>query len=287
MQHISSSFTTADNLKIHTEAWLPGADAKGVVVLSHGAAEHIGRYAHVAGRFVSEGFAVYGYDHRGHGKSDGKRGYFNSFEKPIDDLEQYLRIIRTTQAGQPLFLFGHSMGSLVVLAYLVRQHQPDIAGLITTGAPLAVDEHVPNIVISAVRTINQIVPDAPLVSLDVTGMSRDPAVLATWTTDPHVNLTLLRVRTTLGILGTVRHIRANLTDLTLPLLCLHGGGDRIVDATGSQILYDGVSSPDKTLKIYPELYHEVVNEPERDMVLNDMVNWLNKHVPHSNRAIGL
>ncbi|MEO1440725.1 MAG: alpha/beta hydrolase, partial [Chloroflexota bacterium] len=79
MKHISSSFTTVDNLRIHTETWLPADDPRAVIVISHGAAEHIGRYAHVAARFVAEGYAVYGYDHRGHGQSDGKRGYFDNF----------------------------------------------------------------------------------------------------------------------------------------------------------------------------------------------------------------
>jgi acylglycerol lipase len=281
MQHVSSSFKTADDLEIHTESWLPKADPRAVVVIVHGAAEHIGRYAHVAGRLTSAGYAVYGYDMRGHGKSDGKRGYFGKFEDPIGDFDRFLSLIQQTQAGLPLYVFAHSMGAVVALAYLLRADHAPLAGMITSGVPLTMDDNVPNLLISAARTINQVAPTAPLVSLDVTGMSRDPAVLATWTTDPHVNLTLLRVRTTLGILGTVRHIRANLADITLPMLVLHGGGDRIVDSSGSEVLYNGISSEDKKLKIYAELYHEVVNEPERDMVLNDIVRWLDSHALES------
>jgi len=277
MKHISSSFNTADGLRLHTETWLPVDDPKAVIVISHGAAEHIGRYAHVAARFVEEGYAVYGYDHRGHGQSDGKRGYFETFAMPVDDFAQYLRLIQTTQNEKRMFVYGHSMGALITLDYLLRDDMLPLAGMMITGVPLAMDENLPNFVISAVRTLNQVAPDAPLVSLDVTGMSRDPAVLASWTTDPYVNLTLLRVRTTLGILGTVRHIRANLADITLPMLIMHGEGDRIVDASGSVILHSGITSEDKMLRLYPELYHELVNEPEREMVLNDMVNWLNNH----------
>ena len=275
MQHLSSSFKTVDNLEIHTESWLPEGDPRAVVVIVHGAAEHIGRYAHVASRLVAGGYAVYGYDMRGHGKSDGKRGYFSKFEEPINDFDQFLRLIQKTQAECPMYIFCHSMGSVVALAYLLQAGRVPLAGVISSGVPLTMDESVPNLLISAARTLNQVAPTAPLVSLDVTGMSRDPAVLATWTTDPHVNLTLLRVRTTLGILGTVRHIRANLADITLPMFIIHGGGDRIVDPSGSKVLYEGISSEDKRLKIYPELYHEVVNEPEREMVLNDLVAWLN------------
>ncbi len=281
MQHVSSSFKTPDDLEIHTESWLPEDDPRAVVVIAHGAAEHIGRYAHVAGRLTRAGYAVYGYDMRGHGKSDGKRGYFRTFEDPISDFDRFLHLIRQTQAGVPLFVFAHSMGAVVALAYVLRADHAPLAGIITSGVPLTMDDNVPNLLISAARTINQVAPTAPLVSLDVTGMSRDPAVLATWTTDPHVNLTLLRVRTTLGILGTVRHIRANLADIDLPMLVLHGGGDRIVDSSGSEVLHNGISSGDKRLKIYPELYHEVVNEPEREMVLNDIVKWLDTHAPKS------
>ncbi len=279
MQHLSSSFTTADGLKLHSEAWLPESESKAVIIIAHGVAEHIGRYAHVAAYWVEHGYAVYGYDHRGHGQSDGKRGYFDSFSHPINDFARYVDLVKTTQVDKPLFLYGHSMGTLIVLAYALRADRPELHGIITTGAPLAIDDNLPNFVISAVRTINQVVPDAPLVSIDVTGMSRDPAVLATWTTDPYVNLTLLRVRTTVGMLGTVRHIRAHLPDIGVPILIMHGEGDRIVDPSGSMQLYDGVSSDDKTIKLYAELYHELVNEPERQMILNDMLNWLDEHTP--------
>lgn len=283
MQHISSSFQTVDNLKIHTEAWLPPHDPRGIVLVAHGVAEHIGRYAHVAAHLVESGYAVYGYDHRGHGQSGGKRSYFENFEQPIDDLAQYIRLVKTTQAGKDIFLYGHSMGSLMTLAYILREDKCDIAGLITTGVPIAVDDNLPNFVISAFRTINQVAPDVPLISLDITGLSRDPAVLATWTADPYVNLSLIRVRTTLGILGTVRYIRAHLSDIRLPLLVMHGGGDRIVDSAGSVTLYEGASSEDKTLKIYPELYHEIINEPEREMVLVDMSIWLDQHTKPARR----
>ena len=273
MQHISSSFQTTDDIKIHTEAWLPVGDPEGVVVISHGVAEHIGRYAHVAAKFVEAGFAVYGCDHRGHGQSGGKRGYFETFENPIDDFARYLRLVMSTQANKRLFIYGHSMGALIALGYILKADVLPVQGMIVTGVPLAVNDNLPNFVISAVRTINHVAPDVPIMSIDVTGMSRDPAVLATWTTDPHVNLTLLRVRTTLGILGTVKHIRAHLSDIMLPMLIMHGEGDRIVDVSGSVDLYKGISSEDKELKLYPELYHELVNEPERDMVIRDMINW--------------
>ncbi len=278
MQHISSSFQSEDCLRIHTEAWLPVADPKAVVVVVHGVSEHVGRYAHVAAALVDHGYAVYGYDHRGHGQSGGKRGYFETFEHLIDDLAHYLKIICTTQAGKPLFLLGHSMGALATLGYTLRTERYPITGAITTSIPLAIDDNLPNFVVAAARTINQVAPEAPLVSLDITGMSRDPAVLATWTADPHVNLTLIPVRAMLGVVGTVRHIRAHFADISVPMLIMHGEGDRIVDMSGSVALFEGISSVDKTLKLYPELYHELVNEPERDMVLRHIITWLDERV---------
>lgn len=277
MQHVSAQFTTPDELKLHTETWLPAQDPRAVVVMLHGMAEHIGRYAHVAAWLVRHGYAVYGYDHRGHGRSGGKRGYFDNFEQPVDDLKAYLKLVRNTQADKPIFLFGHSMGALIALDYIIREADPNIAGMIVTSTPLAGDEGLPNFVISAVRTINQVAPDMPITSLDITGMSRDPAVLAAWTTDPLVNFSFLRVRTTLGLVGTIRYIRSHLADITLPALIMHGEGDRIVHASGSVALYNGLASEDKQLKLYPELYHELVNEPEREMVLGDIVAWLDAH----------
>ncbi len=276
MQHISSNFVTTDNLKIHTEAWLPSGTPRGVVLVVHGIAEHIGRYAHVAAFLVERGFAVYGLDHRGHGQSDGLRGYFDTFEDLINDLSQYLTLVRRVQAGQKLFIFGHSMGALITVAYVLRQPE-DITGLVVSGIPLGIHEQAPAITVPLSRLLNHFVPTMPVTTIDITGMSRDPVVLASWTADPLVNLRFIRVRTTLGIIGIASHIRANLADVTLPILIIHGGADRIANAGGSQILYDGVQSASRTLRIYPELYHELVNEPERDMVLNDIVSWLDAH----------
>lgn len=279
VHHVSSHFHTEDGLKLHIESWLPVQQSKAAVIMLHGAAEHIGRYAHVAAHFAAQGYAVHGYDQRGHGKSEGKRGYFNTFQEPINDFAHYLAFVRGVHAERPIFIFAHSMGALVILAYAITPQATAVNGIMTIGVPLAIDEGMPNLMVSAARALNQFAPETPLVTMDVTGMSRDPAVLATWTADPYNNLTLIRLRTSLGIIGTARHVRVNLADLTAPLLILHGGADRITDPLGSEVLFAGAASADKTLKIYPDLYHELVNEPERIMVLNDMVRWLDHHLP--------
>ena len=278
MQHFSIRHTACNDTMLHAEAWLPTESPTAAILMIHGIAEHIGRYAHVGAFFAEQGYAVFGYDQRGHGKSGGSRCYFENADLPIDDFEQMLAWVQEEVPDKSVFLLGHSMGSIITLMYLLRGQPSDcIAGCILTGTPLHIDKNVPQFVLSAGRVLNHFVPALPLTSVDVTGMSRDPAVLATWTADPLASLTFIRVRTALALVGMARHIRANLADITLPVLILHGGSDRIAAPSGSVELHENIRSTDKKLKLYSDLFHEILNEPERNMILDDVLKWIKKH----------
>src|SRR5690349_10513651 len=148
MQHNTGSFKTADGLNIHTESWLPDGESRAVVLISHGVGEHIGRYAHVAVRLVADGYAVYGLDHRGHGKSGGLRSYYDDLNDPVNDLKIYFDQIKTAQSGKKIFLYGHSLGSLIALLYTLR-YQSELAGLISSSTPLEVESSQPKLLIAA------------------------------------------------------------------------------------------------------------------------------------------
>ena len=276
MQHNSGSFTTADGLNIHTESWLPDSDPRAIVLISHGVGEHIGRYAHVATRLIADGYAVYGLDHRGHGKSDGLRSYFDDLNDPVNDLKVYFDQIKATQPGKKVFLYGHSLGSLIALLFTLR-YQSELAGLISSSTPLEVESSQPKLLIAAAGVLNNVIPKTAITPLPAIYISTDPAEVKAYETDPLVYHGNVRVRVGYQIVQNSRLVKARLSEIKLPLLVFHGGADKICPPAGSETLYRGATSSDKTLKIYPGMYHETHNEVEKSIVLDDIAAWLQAH----------
>lgn len=278
-QHTTGTLQTPDGITLHTESWLPDGPPKAAVLIVHGLAEHIGRYAHVAEYLVARGYAVYGLDHRTHGRSGGEpRVYITDFGRVLDDLKQYFDQVQAAQPGRKIFIYGHSMGSFLATAFTVR-YQSEIAGLISSGSPLHIEDTVPASIIQISNLLKVVAPRLKLVKLDLNSVSRDPAVIAAYNADPLVVNQPVRLGMAAGYQTAVAQLKQNLSQLRLPLLLLHGGADRITPASGSEQLYQAAQSSDKTLKIYPGLYHEIHNEPEQNTVFADIVTWLDDHVP--------
>lgn len=273
MTHAVSSFRTSDGVNIHTVSWLP-EDSKAAVVIVHGLAEHSGRYAHVAARLNAAGCAVYSLDHRGHGRSDGLRAYFEDFDQPVNDLRQYIDdTVSAAQPGRRLFIYGHSLGSLITLVYALR-HGRDLAGLIISGTPLDVESSQPRALIQIGDLLNNLLPKLGIARLDSKGLSHDVAVVQAYDSDPLVYRGAVRVRMAHHIVHVSRMVKAQAAQLTQPLLILHGEADPICPVTGSRTLHDAASASDKTLRIYPGLFHEIHNEPQQADALDDVAAWL-------------
>jgi len=265
-----------ERTSLHTESWLPDADVKAVVLIVHGLGEHIGRYAHVAELLVAHGYAVYGIDHLGHGKSTGLRGHVANIQGLVDDLKTYFDTIRAAQVDKPIFIYGHSMGALIGLAFVLR-FQGDVAGFVSSGTALNSDEGQPTLLLALVRALNRIAPTLPLMKLAAEHISRDPEQVAAYDSDPLNYRGGTRAGTAISIVKACQAARQELSELRLPLFVIHGGADKITPVSGSQLLYDSAASADKTLKIYPDMYHEPHNSPERDTVLADIAAWLDAH----------
>lgn len=276
MQHNTSVFKSSDGLNIHTESWLPDSDPRAVVLISHGVGEHIGRYNHVAARLVADGNAVYGLDHRGHGKSDGVRSYFNDLDEVVSDLRQYFDQVKAANLGKKIFLYGHSLGSLIALLFTLG-YQNELSGLISSGTPLEVEANQPKLLISAGSALNSIIPKAAITPLPTAYLSTDPAEVKAYETDPLVYHGNVRVRVGNQIVEKSRIVKARLAEFTLPMLVFHGAEDKICPPAGSETLYKGASSRDKILKIYPGMCHETHNETNKSMVLGDIATWLLAH----------
>jgi acylglycerol lipase len=271
-----SSFAGAGGVEIYWRAWCPHAEPDGAVVISHGAAEHSGRYAHVAARLTSEGYAVYALDHRGHGRSQGPRALIDRIDNAVADLDRLVGLAASEHAGAPVFLLGHSMGATISLPYAIR-HQQRLAGLILTGA-LAAVELPPAPMQAVARALSAIAPRAPMFGIDASLVSRDPAVVDDYNRDPLVHHGKLPVRTAVEIADAVDSFPEAVGAIGIPTLIMYGTDDRLCPPSGSVMLCERIGSTDKALASYTGLYHEILNEPERDQVLDDLCAWLTARV---------
>jgi alpha-beta hydrolase superfamily lysophospholipase len=277
MKHHEGYFKSIRNTNIYYQYWLPEGEPKAILLVAHGVAEHSGRYMNVVNHFVPAGYAVYGIDHIGHGKSDGTRVCVERFQDYTNTLEKYFDMIRGWQPIKPIFLVGHSMGGLISSAYLL-EHQDEFTGAVLSGPGTKVPDNVSNAVIFAGKILSVVMPRAGIIQLDAEGICRDPAVVDAYVNDPLVYTGKITARLGAEMLKTIQHVTGSAIKIRLPIMIVQGGSDKLVDPSGAQLLYDSVSSEDKTIKIYDGLYHEVFNEPEHLQVLDDVKVWLDSHL---------
>ena len=260
---------------LYRQSWRPEA-VRAVVVLAHGASEHSGRYAWTAGRLAERGYATYALDHRGHGHSEGPRAYIDRMEHAVTDLAQLVELAAEEHPDAPLFLFGHSAGGCISIAYALR-HQDKLDGLVLS-APLAALEAASPAERAAAHVLSIVAPRLGIVGIDSTTVSRDPEVVRDYDADPLNYRGKLPARTVQEFATTVGRFPDEAHGLTLPMLLMHGTGDRLVPIEGTQMVHDRAGSADKTLIAYEGLYHELVNEPERERVVDDIASWLDERI---------
>lgn len=278
MHHLQGHFKGVRNASIFYQAWLPSGAVQAVLLVVHGLGEHCGRYMHVVNHFVPPGYAVYGFDHIGHGQSAGQREVVERFTDYTDTLRLFYELVTGWQPGKPIFLLGHSMGGLIV-AYYLLDHQSDCHGAVFSAPAITSSVGTPPAVIMFIQLLATLVPRLGVRKLvDVHALSRDPQVVAAYVNDPLVFHGKTSSRLVVELLAAMRRVTTEVVKIRLPLIVLQGEADRLVDPQGAQILYDHASSRNKTLKIYPGLYHEVFNEPERGQVLQDVEAWLSARI---------
>ncbi len=261
-------------LQLHARRWLPAGPPRAVVQLVHGVAEHAGRYGHVAEALCARGLALQAFDLRSHGRSNGQpRAHLPDLEAVIADVRAQLDSARAFAAGRPVFLYGHSLGAFLALLTLLR-HPRAADGFVSSATPLDADRTVARPLLWLAALLGRLAPRLPLVPMALEAISRDPEVVFAYREDPLVHAIKMRARTCAVLNAALRRARPRLGELRLPLLVLHGSEDRIAPPSGSQRLYDAAGSTDKTLRVYPGLWHEVHNEPEQAQVLADLGDWL-------------
>ncbi|MFC1908372.1 alpha/beta hydrolase [Chloroflexota bacterium] len=277
MQHIEGKFKVSEGNSLYYQCWMPGKNPTAVLLVVHGLAEHSGRYANIVNYFVARGYAVYGFDQRGHGRSPGQRGYVERFSHFIDDLDAFLVMICGRHQGARVFLVGHSIGGMVATAFAV-DYQDKIDGLILSAPTLKVGVSVSSGLIIVARLLSLLLPKMGLYVIDASAISRDNTVVTSYVNDPLVYRGKIRARLGTELVKTMRMLPRRMSRISLPLLIMHGTADRLSEPQGSKMLYDGINSVNKPLKLYDGFWHEIFNEPGREQVFKDMEVWLAGHI---------
>lgn len=246
------------------------------MVLAHGVSEHSDRYAHVAARLTGAGYAVYALDHRGHGDSGGRRAVIDRMQHAVGDLDVLIATARSKHPQLKLLLLGHSMGGAIALEYAI-QHEERIDGLVLS-APAAALEAASPIELFAGRVLSAFTPGVGVFPVDSSKISRDPDVVRAYDEDPRVFHDKLPARTVSELAGVIQTFPERTPGLHLPLLVMVGTGDEVVPPEASRMVHERASSEDKRLIEYEGLFHEILNEPEQDRVMDDLVAWLDAHV---------
>lgn len=267
-------YPAGDGAELFYRRWLPKAGClRGVVVLVHGVCEHGGRYDALARTLVGGGLAVYAADLRGHGRSPGARIAIRAFDDYLDDQQRLLDLALRAHPGQPLFLLGHSMGGAIVLR-LVQTRAPAVRGIVLSAPSVCVAGSMFRILRHLAWLVSRLFPWLRLVRVGSGNLSRDPAVVQDFRDDPLVYHGKFPARTGAEILAAGPRILDDAGLLRVPLLLLHGTGDRVTDPAGSQRLFDRAAAADKGLRLYPGLYHDLFHEPEYRQITAEVLQWL-------------
>lgn len=278
MDSKSGSIKDKNGLELFWQCWLPER-TKAFILLAHGFGEHSGRYSNVVASLLPAGFGIWAIDHKGHGRSQGRRGYVGAFSDYVLALNQfYGEIVQPARGLLPCFLLGHSMGSIIAMHYAAEYGQ-DLTGCVLSGTGAASPLSEKRLLAAMTAFLSKTLPRGAIkFPLPPEFISRDAEVVAAYKADPLVHSRLsfrLAREMALALKTGVQGIQK----LDIPILIQCGGEDQ--SFIRRHELFDGLAATDKTLKIYPALKHEVYNELEADrrLVLADLSAWLQKRLP--------
>jgi len=277
LKHLEGEFKGLKGLKIYYQAWIPEVP-KAIIQLVHGGFEHSGRYQNVVNELIPEGYAIYANDHRGHGRSEGLRNYVDSFDQFIEDEKTFYDLIKEKHSNLPIFMLGHSLGSFIAI-YFTEKYEHLLNGLILSAPGTSPGQETSGFLKLLAKGFSKIAPKAKFnPRIDAKFLSHDPDVVKNYKSDPLVNADTITARLGYEMVKNFKRLKATISNFKINLLVQCGSEDKLFK--GTEQLDGWFKMKDKTIKIYPGLYHEVYNELEKDrtIVLKDLKEWLNDHI---------
>lgn len=276
MAHRELAWTCKDGARMYGCVWHPEETPKGVVGFVHGMGEHMGRYVHVAEMLNAAGYAVIGFDQRGHGRTEGKRGHAPTYDALLEGVDRLLEEASAGYPGVPAFLLAHSMGGNVALNYLLRK-QPSITGAIVIGPWLKLAFKPPSLQVALGRIIERLYPsytnDRPLKAANLT---TDPEMIQRYLNDPlgHGQIT---AKFFFSMLRAGRWAIENASMLRVPTLIMHATDDRVTSSSASKQFAEQ-AGPQCEWMGWDGFQHELLNELRREEVFEKIRHWLDRRL---------
>jgi alpha-beta hydrolase superfamily lysophospholipase len=276
MNHAEGTLEGYGGTELYYQRWVPEDRPKAALAVVHGYGEHSGRYGNVVDWFVPRGYAVYAFDLRGHGRSQGQRGHVDGWAEMRGDVRAFLDFVHQQEPDPPVFLVGHSMGGLIALNYVLH-HPEGLEGVVASG-PLVSQLPLPSALILIAKILSSLLPRLAMKNeLDATGLSHDTAVVEAYVNDPLVH-GRGTPRMTTEVMAAIDWTQDHAAELALPCLIVHGGDDRLALPESSRTFFDNVTFADKERIEYDGYYHEVFNEVGKEQVLADVEAWVAHHL---------
>lgn len=273
MAYSESHIQGVKNYKLYTQAWaLKNPIAN--VYLVHGFGEHSSRYEAEAARLNAAGFSVYTYDQRGHGKSEGVRGYMERFENFVSDCQTFFNEYWDDEV--PGFIYGHSVGALVSVNFLIdhKFNPSNLLGVVTTGAAMKISRDIAPLLQKVSGIVGAILPKLRTVKIDSSFISRDPEVVKTYDSDPLILREGTHARTGAELIKIMKKMESKFPHFKHPLLVMYGGADKLIEPQGSELFYEKAGSEDKEIVNFEKSYHEITRDYDKDKVMNKMISWM-------------
>jgi len=275
MQTQTSSFQGKAKLKIFTRTWTPDSQPAGVIVLVHGLNSHSGYYQWTAEQFVEQGYAVLALDLQGRGESEGERFYIENIYDCVSDIDTLVESAKKQHSNLPIFVLGHSAGGVLACLYAL-EHQEKIKGLICESFAFQVP--APDFALAVLKGLSHIAPHLHSVKLKNEDFSRDKSVVERMNNDPLIADESQPTKTMEQLVLADERLKKEFPKIHIPVFIIHGTADKATRYSGSQLFYDNVGTADKSLKLYEGHYHDLLNDLDKELVMNDIAEWIKKHI---------
>ena len=262
--------------RIFTRHYRPSGAPRAALTICHGFNAHGGQYEQAAREFTGRGFAVTTLDLRGRGKSDGERFYVDSIDDYVADLSLAVDLARSHDPDLPQFLLGHSAGGVTAVSYAF-DYQDRIDGLICESFAFRV--YAPDFAIKLLEGASHIAPHLHVLKLKMEDFSRDPARVEELLADPLTKDESQPTQTVAALARAGERFEREFGGITLPLLILHGTGDKATRPAGSQEFLDQAGSKDKQLILYDGHYHDLLADLGKEQVFDDITAWIEALLP--------
>jgi alpha-beta hydrolase superfamily lysophospholipase len=270
-----------DGLELLVRSWRPEAAVRGVVAIVPGFNSHSGYYSWVGEQFAANGLAAYAVDLRGRGQSDGERFYIQTFSDYVSDVVSLVGLVKSREPGLPVILLGHSAGGVVACLYTL-DHPGTVVGLICES--FAHEIPAPDFALAVFKGLSHLAPHAHILHLKNELFSRDPKVVQAMNDDPLIAHETQPTQTLAEMVRADERLKRDFPKMMLPVLIIHGTADGATKPSGSQHFFDKTGSRDKTLKLYQGHFHDLLNDLDKEVVMADILRWIDARVPASPNA---